>query len=250
MTGRTVHVDHRGQRRYGHGSAVGVDEFGQGGDGEGAGSSEQRGFRGIADGDDEPVEACLHPGVQGGQNSRHGSDPAVESDLAAVDDRPGVLARDEVQGLEHGDGDAEVEAGADLRHRARVRLIVRCCVATGAPRKARAARSRLRDSLTEVSGSPTMSIPGRLALMLASIDTIFPLESPQSHGAGAADDVALRLSGAGFPHFRCLGHESTWMFGQWKYWMLGSMMMPSASMRTAGKYSSAAARFRRACGCG
>src|SRR5699024_12232914 len=53
---------------------------------------------------------------------------------------------------------------------------------------------------------------------------VLSAQAPQCDGRGPSDGVADGL----------LAHESTWMFGQWKYCSRGSVMMPTASMRVAG----------------
>ena len=112
----TVHFEDCGQCGYGHRAPVGVDNFSQRGDREDSCPSDEPCLIGIADGDDETVETSLQRGVEGRKHSGHGADPAVESDLTAVDDVAGVIVGDQRQCFEHGDGDAEVESGADLRH--------------------------------------------------------------------------------------------------------------------------------------
>lgn len=119
MRSRSGSLDDRRQGGDGEAAAVGVDEFGQRGHREDIDVSDERGLRPVAGGDDESVEAGEQAAMEARQHAAHRSDAAVEAEFPTVDDRLGLGGADDPAGLEHGDGDAEIEAGADLRHTAR-----------------------------------------------------------------------------------------------------------------------------------
>src|SRR5699024_194480 len=185
---------------------------------------QQRGLGGVADGHDEAVEAGLHAGVQGRQHSGHGSDPAVESDLSAVDDVGGVVVVDQTEGSEHGDGDAEVESGSDLRHGARSQVDRQMLGRLRGAEVGQGGAQAFSGLADRGVGQPDDVDAGQSGADAGLYRHDLSAQAPQSDGRGPSDGVAGGL----------LAHESTWMFGQWKYCSRGSVMMPTASMRVAG----------------